>query len=192
MVTGWALVAPSIVLLLRARLGVAPYDVLNAGISNRLGVAQGTASWIGCAALVVVALLLGVRPGLGTAPGALVVGAVINWCLAVTGDVNGLALRWSVFTAALAPLYLGVCCLILSRTGSGPTELVTRGLIKTGSSVRVARWVVEGGCLALGALLGGTTGPGTVVLLVVSGPVIAFLLPRVARFASVEFRTDAP
>jgi uncharacterized membrane protein YczE len=183
---GWLLIAVSIVALVRVRLGVAPYDVLNTAVAKQLGWATGTASWLSCAVFVTVAFLLGVRPGVGMVVGAFVVGGLINGGLAVVGDVQVLAIRVVVFALALCVLYTGVCCIILSKTGAGPTELVTVGLMKRGASVRTARWVVEGTCLGLGAALGGSFGVGTVFILAVSGPVLAFLLPRAGRILHLE------
>jgi uncharacterized membrane protein YczE len=187
-VAGWSFVSFAIVLLLRTKLGVAPYDVLNTGIAEKLGIAQGTASWLGCGVLVLIATLLGARPSLGTLAGSLLVGIAINAGLSIVGDFENTVTRWVVFFTATVQLYLGVCCLVLSRFGKGPTELLTMGLIKRGASIRGARWITEGGCLAVGSLLGGGVGPGTVLLVVASGPLLARMLPHIALIAAVEFQ----
>ena len=183
---GWVLIAVSIVALVRVRLGVAPYDVLNTAVAKQLGWAAGTASWLSCAVFVTIAFFLGARPGVGVVAGAFVVGGFINAGLAVVGDVHVLAIRVVVFALALCVLYAGVCCIILSKTGAGPTELVTVGLMRHGASIRTARWAVEGACLGLGAALGGSFGVGTVLILAVSGPVLAYLLPRAGRVLQLE------
>jgi uncharacterized membrane protein YczE len=186
LVAGWVLVAMAIVVLVRVRLGVAPYDVLNTAIANQFDIAAGTASWFACAALVMVAWLLGARPGVGTVVGAFVVGGWINAGLSVVDVVDQLPLRIALFAVALGVMYLGVCCIILSGVGAGPTELVTLGLMHRGAPIRVARWSVEGVCLAIGVVLGGSFGVGTVITLAVSGPVLAFLLPRVSRVLQLQ------
>lgn len=178
LIAGWLLIALSIVLLVRVRMGMAPYDVLNTAIAARLGVATGTASWLACAVLVLLAALLGARPGIGTVAGAFVVGGMINVGLAATSDVQTPSVRLCLFVVALGLMYSGVCGIVVSQVGAGPTELVTIGLLRRGVSVRTARWSVEGGCLLIGAALGGSFGPGTIVIMLVSGPVLAFLLPR--------------
>lgn len=183
---GWVLIAVSIVALVRVRLGVAPYDVLNTAVAKQLGCATGTASWLSCAVFVTIAFFLGARPGVGVVAGAFVVGGLVNAGLAVVGDVHVLAIRVVVFALALCVLYAGVCCIILSKTGAGPTELVTVGLMRHGASIRTARWAVEGTCLGLGAALGGSFGVGTVLILAVSGPVLAYLLPRAGRVLQLE------
>ena len=181
LVAGWVLIALSIVILLRAGLGMAPYDVLNTGIARRTGFSPGTASWLACTGLVVIGLALRSRPGLGTILGAFSVGALINAGLDLAPQVDGTALRYVLLVLSLVPQYVGVCCIILSRGGKGPVELVTVGLMRKGVSVRAARWIVESGCLVTGIALGGSVGVGTVVQLAASGPAIAVLLPVVSR-----------
>ncbi len=186
LVAGWVLIALSIVMLLRAGLGMAPYDVLNTGIARRTGFSPGTASWLACVGLVAIALTLRSRPGLGTLLGAFSVGALINVGLDLAPQVSGTVPRYALLMISLVPQYLGVCCIILSRGGKGPVELVTVGLMRKGVSVRSARWLVEAGCLVLGVVLGGSVGIGTVVQLAASGPAIAALLPIVARVVGMS------
>ena len=185
LLAGWCLIAIAIVGLVRAQLGVAPYDVLNTALAKQLKVAPGTASWIACAVCVVVAYALKVKAGIGTLAGAFVVGGLINFGLSVAGEIDSLVARLLLFGGALIVLYLGVCCIIISRVGAGPTELVTIGLMKRGLSIQVARWVVEGACLTVGTLLGGSFGVGTVVLMAASGPLLGFLLPRIRRMVAL-------
>jgi uncharacterized membrane protein YczE len=181
LVAGWLLIATSIVLLLRAGLGMAPYDVLNTGLANRLDMSPGTASWLACGALVLIALTMRSRPGIGTLLGAFAVGALINAGLDLVPTVDVTAQRYALLAFSLLPQYLGVCCIILSRGGKGPVELVTVGLMHKGMPLRHSRWLVEAACLLVGALLGGSIGVGTVLQLVASGPAIAALLPFVSR-----------
>lgn len=78
LLSGLACCATGIVLTLRAGLGVSPWDVLHAGIAERLGVDFGTVV-IGLGAVVLAAsLLLGVRPGGGTVANMLLIGLMEN------------------------------------------------------------------------------------------------------------------
>jgi uncharacterized membrane protein YczE len=181
LLSGWCLIALAIVVLVRVQLGVAPYDVLSTALAKQLNVAPGTASWITCSGCLGVAYMLKVIPGIGTLAGAFVVGGLINLGLNLVADIDPLVVRVPLFGCALIVMYLGVCCIIVSRVGAGPTELVTIGLMQRGLSIRAARWMVEGSCLIVGIVLGGSFGVGTVVLMAASGPLLGFLLPRVRR-----------
>lgn len=183
---GWLSVSTAIVAQIRAGAGLAPYDVLNTAVARQLSIQPGTASWLMCAVFVSLAWILGVKPGLGTLAGAFVVGGLINAGLSLTADPHGLVLRSVIFAASLAVLYFGICCIILSDAGSGPTELVTLGLVNQRFSLRSARWIVEGVCLCIGAVLGGALGVGTLCVVLVSGPALSFLLPRVKTLLRID------
>jgi uncharacterized membrane protein YczE len=71
----------SLALMVRARLGLDPWDVLQMGIATRLGVPLG---WvvIGVGSLVMLAWIsLRQRPGVGTVSNAIVVGPAVNGAL---------------------------------------------------------------------------------------------------------------
>ena len=73
----------SLALMLRARLGLGPWDVLHQGIARHLGVQIGWVT-IGVSALVLLAWIpLRQRPGPGTISNVIVVGLVVNGALDV-------------------------------------------------------------------------------------------------------------
>lgn len=181
LVAGWALVAAAISVLIRIDLGVAPYDVLNVGIGERLGVAPGTGMWISGTVMVAAAWLLGRRPGPATPLGFLTIGFIINVMLPLVPEVASLPVRVVLLLPVLVTLYLGVCLIIVSGLGAGPTEVLMLALADRGLGVRGARWVIEFGCAGAGFLLGGPVGVLTVLLVVLAGPIISALLPLTTR-----------
>ena len=52
------------------------------------------------------------------------------------------------------------------------------GLARRGHSIRLVRTLIELSVLAVGWLLGGTVGIGTVLYAVTIGPLVGMLLPR--------------
>jgi uncharacterized membrane protein YczE len=54
------------------------------------------------------------------------------------------------------------------------------GLAARGHSIRAVRAVIELSVLALGAVLGGSVGLGTLVYALAIGPLVHFFLPRLA------------
>jgi uncharacterized membrane protein YczE len=189
---GWALVAIAISGLILIDFGVAPYDVLNVGVGELLGVAPGTAMWITGAVMVAVAWILGERPGAATPLGFLVIGFLINVTLEVLPDMESAAL--AVRVAALAPallgLYTGVCLIIVSGLGAGPTEVLMLALHDRGVGLRASRWVIEIGCAGIGWILGGPVGVLTVLLVTLAAPIIAALLPAVRRATASRLQTN--
>ena len=144
----------SLALMVRARLGLASWDVLHQGIARQLGVQIG---WvvIGMSAVVLLAWIpLRQRPGLGTVSNLVLVGLVANVALAVLPAPAGL--------------------------GPGPRDGIMTGLAARGHSVRVVRTAIEICVIAVGYPLGGSVGPGTLAYALLIGPLVHLLLPRLA------------
>jgi uncharacterized membrane protein YczE len=80
--------------------------------------------------------------------------------------VAGIALN-----AVATGLYVG------ARLGPGPRDGLMTGLAGRGHSIRVVRTVIEVGVVAVGFLLGGTLGIGTVIYAVTIGPLVHITLP---------------
>lgn len=174
-------VSLGIALMVRAHLGVAPGDVLNTGGSERFGIGVGTMGWVNAGAMTVLAVALRRRPQLGTVLGAIAVGQFVNWYLQVIPEPQSMALRIPMLVAGLAILYPAIAVGVASNLGTGPIELVMLGLHDKGMGMQSARWLIEGLMLAAGILLGGDFGVITIVFVLVTGPVLARLIPPAAR-----------
>ena len=82
LLVGLVLFGVGIWLGLQAHLGVGPWDVLAGGLSQHLGTPFGRTA-IGVSVVVlVIGLLAGVRPGLGTVLNVVVIGSVVDLLLA--------------------------------------------------------------------------------------------------------------
>ena len=81
-----------------------------------------------------------------------------------------------------------------AELGTGPRDGLMMGLArKSGWSVRVARMIIEVTVLALGWLLGGTVGIGTVAFALGIGPVLQFMLKLMgAQLAAAPTLTPEP
>ena len=183
---GWFLISLAISLLIKADLGVAPFDVLNTAISSRAGVSVGVATWVSAAGLLALAWVLGAKPGVGTLVGPLFIGAGIDLLSPLVPHSNLLLLRFVTVISALFILYPGVCLVLLSRLGAGPTEVLMTAVTKRGLSITKARWCIESACLAVGVFLGGSFGLVTVLVVLSAGPLIAALLKPIARLARLD------
>lgn len=182
---GWFLISSGISLLIKADLGVAPYDVLNTALSSRTGLSVGVSTWVSALALLSLAWFIGARPGPGTFLGSFVIGGCIDLLSPLLPSVSTLPLRFLLVVFGFCVLYPGVCLVVLSRLGAGPTEVLMEALVKRGSSLSVARWAIELGCLVVGALLGGSLGFVTVLVTLSAGPLIASLLKPISRISGL-------
>lgn len=165
-------------LIVHARLGLDPWNVLHEGLAGRTGISIGVVS-----ILVGFVVLLGWIPlreriGIGTVANVVIIGAVMDVVLAVLPDVDGLVGRWALIGAGLALIGPGIGCYIGARLGPGPRDGIMTGVAQRGWSIRLVRTLIELIALALGFALGGTVGIGTVLFAVTVGPNAQFWLER--------------
>jgi uncharacterized membrane protein YczE len=174
----------SVGLMVRANLGLGPWDVLHQGLARRFDVQLG---WvvIAVSALVLLAWIpLRQRPGVGTISNLVMVGLVVNATLGVVPPMHTLVVRASLLgagillNAAATGLYIG------AGLGPGPRDGLMTGLAARGHSVRVVRTGIEVSVLVVGYLLGGAVGIGTVAYAVLIGPLVHVLLPRLTLATS--------
>jgi len=166
--------------LVRARLGLDPWDVLSQGISRHLGVQIGWVVDIIGAVVLLAWIPLRQRPGLGTLLNIIVVGLVANGTLDVVPVVHGLGWRIVLMLSAVLLVGLATGCYIGAGLGPGPRDGLMTGIAARGHSIRVVRFTLEVTVLVVGYVLGGSVGVGTVVYAVCIGPLVHVTLPRLA------------
>ena len=179
-VAGLCCFGVGIALFFKAHLGNAPWDVLHGGLSKRTGLPVGVI--INLIGLLVLALWIPLkeRIGLGTVLNALIIGVVVDAARARMHDAHAPWLQLLMTVAGTVTIAVGSGLYIGSRLGAGPRDGLMLGLARFGLSVRMARTCIEVGALVIGIALGGRIGVGTVVFVVLIGPAVQFLLPRLA------------
>lgn len=165
-------------LQVQANLGLSPWEVLHQGIAARTPLSIGVAS-IGVSLLVLLLWIpLRQRLGVGTVTNAISIGLFIDLVLFLVPQPAGLVGRWSMLIVGILMVGIGSGFYIGVHLGPGPRDGLMTGIARRGPSLRVARTGVEGTALALGWLLGGTVGIGTVLFSLTIGPIVQFFLPR--------------
>jgi uncharacterized membrane protein YczE len=176
---GLALYGASMAMLVRAELGVMPWDVLHQGIARHLGGSLGTVSIAVGALVLLLWVPLRERPGLGTVSNVVVIGLAVDASLAVLGPVEALPLRGALVVAGIGLNAVATAAYIGVRMGPGPRDGLMTGLVRrTGRPVRLVRTAIEVAVVASGWLLGGTLGVATVLYALAIGPLVQPLLPR--------------
>lgn len=177
-------------LLVRARLGLDPWDVLHQGIARHVGLRIGTVVIIVGALALLAWIPLRQRPGLGTVSNMILIGLTINVTLAVVADTSSLALRWLEMLGAILLCGAASGMYIGAHFGPGPRDGLMTGLSRrTGISIRLTRALLEFSVLVSGWLLGGTVGVGTVLFAALIGPLVQYFLPL---FDTAEQAPAAP
>jgi uncharacterized membrane protein YczE len=166
-----------VALMVRAKLGVAPNDVMNTGLGHAIGTNVGTASWITGAVAMALAWALGRRPRAPTIFGGVIVGLSINVIIDALPSVHALAARIPMLVAGLCVVWAAITGVVSADVGAGPLELVMLGLMDKRVGIRIARWGIELTLLAIGLALGGAAGLGTALFAFGTGPVLAVTLP---------------
>jgi uncharacterized membrane protein YczE len=177
---GLALYGVSLALVLRAGLGLAPWDVLHQGLAERTGTTVGQMVILLSFVVLLLWIPLRERPGFGTVANALLVGVFVDLTMLVLDDAGPWPVRVALLVSGVLLNGLATALYIGASLGSGPRDGLMTGLVRrTGRSVRLVRTVLEVTVLGAGWLLGGTVGIGTLVYAVAIGPIAHALLPLV-------------
>jgi uncharacterized membrane protein YczE len=175
---GLALYGVGVGLQIESHLGGSPWDVFHQGLSIHLGLSIGT--WIILVGALVMLLWIPLRqkPGVGTLSNIVFLGLFADAAMWLAPTPDLLMARWAylllgvVATGAATALYIG------AGLGPGPRDGLLTGLNRLGLSIRSARTIIEVTVLAIGWLLGGTVGVGTLIFAIAIGPLSQFFMPR--------------
>lgn len=172
-----------IVLLLRASLGSDGYSTLISGLALATGVEFAAVNVVVGALLVGLAWMRGTRPGLGTVVQPVLVGVVVSLGLRVVDTPSSLPARAVLLVVAIGVVALGVAGYLGSATGAGPAEAAALAVdppvpFRWGySAFQVLAALVGWAC-------GATVGVGTLVVVLVIGPLVDLAgraLPRLVH-----------
>jgi uncharacterized membrane protein YczE len=186
LVSGLFLFAAGIVLQFESGLGLGPWDVLNQGVSERTSLSFGTANVVVALVVLVVAWALGARIGPGTVANAVLIGVFVDLLLGLEPvdrlSSEPLALRVVLLVGGILLVGLGSGLYIGAALGAGPRDsLMLVGARRTGMRIGVVRAVLEIVVAALGFVLGGTVGIGTLAFALGVGPAVELGFAVLAR-----------
>ncbi|KMS51830.1 membrane protein [Novosphingobium barchaimii LL02] len=175
---GLALYGISMALMLQANLGLDPWDVLHQGLAPRLALSFGmTVNVLG---LIVLLLWIPLRqrPGIGTVLNIIVIGTVVDLSLPLLPMPGGYGARFAFLIAGIALNGIAGGAYIGAGLGAGPRDGLMTGIAsRTGWPIKIVRTAIELSVLAVGWLMGGTMGVGTVLYALTIGWVVHHALP---------------
>lgn len=177
LIAGLFLYGFGISLMVRAAIGVAPWDVLSQGIAAHTPLSFGLATNVIGAVVLLLWWPLRQKPGLGTVLNVLLIGPAAQFGLWLLPVVESLSLRLPLFAGGLLLIAVATGLYIGARLGPGPRDGLMTGLhARSGWPIWQVRSLIEGSALLVGWLLGGNVGPGTVAFALLIGPLCGMTL----------------
>jgi uncharacterized membrane protein YczE len=177
LLTGLALFAAGIVMLLESRLGLSPWDVLNQCIAKHTPLSFGIANTVVALVVLAVAWRLGATIGPGTVANALLIGVLVD-VLTRTHVFAGVEdesvpVRALVLVAGILVIGGASALYIGGALGAGPRDSLMLVLSRrTRRRAGLVRTVLESSVTAVGFALGGKVGIGTLAFALGIGPAI--------------------
>ncbi|CAN5401632.1 membrane protein [soil metagenome] len=177
----------SMALMVRAGLGLDPWDVFHQGLAGRTGMTIGVATAVVGVLVLLAWIPLRTLPGIGTVANVVVIAVTVDASLVVLPTPTELPVQVALMLGAVLRNAVSTVLYIGAGLGPGPRDGLMTGLVgRTGFSVRLVRTTIEVSVLTIGWLLGGTVGLGTVVYAFGIGPLVQLVL----RWAPVRVRGE--
>lgn len=177
LVLGLVLYGAGLALMVRGAIGVPPWDVLSQGLVNHFGLSFGL--WTNIIGAVVLLAWIPLRqmPGVGTVLNVIMVGPSAQVVLWLLPEQESLWVRIPLFVLGLLAVAVASGLYIGANLGPGPRDGLMTGLHRrTGARIWVVRTAIEIVVLAIGWILGGNVGIGTLAFALLIGPMIGVTL----------------
>lgn len=193
LLVGLFLYGIAIAAMVRAGIGVGPWDVLTQGIVAQTGITFGVVVIAVGAIVLLLWIPIRQKPGVGTVLNILLIGPAADLGLAVIPQQHDWWLQGLLFAGGLVLLAVATGLYVGARLGPGPRDGLMTGIhARWGWPIWAVRTGIEVTVLAVGWLLGGQVGVGTVAFALLIGPMVGLTLPflRVPGASAPRPRTD--
>ena len=169
------------VLAIKANLGVAPWDTFHIGLQKTFGLTIGIWSQIvGVVVILSSYLVAKIKPTFGMFLNMICFGSFLDlilW-LNIVPEFESLWLRLLVFLLGVVVMTIGIGMYLSPRLGAGPRDSFMLAMNeRLGWSIQKVRLIIEVTVLIAGAALGGPVSIGTVLIAVLTGPMIQRTIP---------------
>ena len=151
-------------LLIAAGAGVSPWTVLAQGISNLSNWSIGVSTFAVGVGVLLFWVPLKQTPGLGTLLNVVVISAAIEWSLPYLPTPDLYVLKIVEVLIGILLVGLGSGLYLIANLGPGPRDGLMLGLQRlTSLPIAAVRTTIELAAVAIGWLLGGSVGLGTLL-----------------------------
>lgn len=174
LIFGLFLFAVAASLTIQAKVGFAPWDVFHVGLAGKLGF---TNIIVGLIVLIITALLKE-KIGLGSITNMFLVGVLMDLLLynGVIPPSQSHLTGYIMFISGIIVMGFASYFYISAGFGSGPRDSLMVAIARnTKLSIGISRFIIEASVTAIGYLLGGMVGPGTLIFVILIGPSVHYV-----------------
>lgn len=169
-------------LLIQGNIGNAPWTVFAQGVALKSGWSIGLSTFIISIFVLLIWIPLRERPGFGTLANIVIIAIFIEVGTSIFPEQENYFSGIAFSLAGIAMVGIGSALYITCGLGPGPRDGAMTGIHGlTGIRVSRVRLGIESTVLAVGYLLGGTLGLGTVLFALLIGESVAISLGVLAR-----------
>jgi uncharacterized membrane protein YczE len=169
-------------LLIQGNIGNAPWTVFAQGVALKSGWSIGLSTFIISIFVLLIWIPLRERPGFGTLANIVIIAIFIEIGTSIFPEQENYFSGMAFSLTGIAMVGIGSALYITCGLGPGPRDGAMTGIhARTGVRVSRVRLGIESTVLAVGYLLGGTLGLGTVLFALLIGESVAISLGVLAR-----------
>lgn len=165
-------------LTIQAKVGFAPWGVFHVGLADKLGFRIGFTNIIVGVVVLILTALLKEKIGLGSITNMFLVGIFMDLLLynGVIPPSNGPISGYIMLISGIIIMGFASYFYISAGFGSGPRDSLMVAIARnTKLSIGASRFVLEASVTAIGYLLGGMVGPGTLIFVILIGPSVHYV-----------------
>lgn len=182
-IIGLSIISFAVALIIKVDIGAGPWDALNVGLSKTIGLTVGT--WVFIVGIILIfinALLLKDRPQYMSIVTVFILGLFIDFWVVVAFDdwgLQSLLVRGGLLILGCILLSLGIATYLQANFPPSPIDKLMIAIQnRTGVNMMLAKTIGEVLALILALIFRGPIGIGTVIIVVLIGPVIQFFFPK--------------
>lgn len=182
---GLLIMGLGISLIVISNLGSGPWDAVNVGLSNKLGLSIGFCmNMVAIVQIIIGGIINKEFPNLATMITSIFLGLFIDFWMLFLGNItlDNVMIQFLLFMIALVIISIGISIYLVSKLPNTPLDYFMIAIkSKLNLSLMVSKITSESIGLALGLLLGGGIGIGTLIIVVCVGPMIQYLQKPVSN-----------
>lgn len=157
-------------MMVKAGVGVAPWDVFAQGIAAQTGISFGQSTIVVSALVLLLWIPLKVKPGLGSILNAILIGVFADWVMPFVPHFESYIADLAMFLVGMAVVSFATGLYISCGMGKGPRDGLNVGVAQRFNlPFWQARTSIEVFVVLAGFLLGGQAREGTLIFALLIG-----------------------